>query len=83
MTNANIRIYPGAATPAVEGGLTHEQAMEVHHRFCARLQALPTVAHEMGIDFAAACAALDGKDHHRANAQATRRARAGTLEMFA
>ena len=61
MTNFNIRAHPGAATPAAEGGLTNEQAMEVHHRFCAQLQALPTVAHEMGIDFDAACAALDGK----------------------
>lgn len=52
--------FPACLTPAAEGGVTHAQAMEVHRRFCERLQAVPTIAHEMGIGYEAACQALDG-----------------------
>jgi len=53
--------FPRAAAPALDGGLTHEQAMEVHRRFFERLQAVPTIAHEIGIDYKAACGVMDGR----------------------
>lgn len=31
-------------------GITYSQAMEVLERFCSRLEAAPTVAHQMQID---------------------------------
>ncbi|MGQ2994430.1 hypothetical protein [Variovorax sp.] len=53
--------FPRATAACLEGGITHAQAMEVFRRYFERNQAVPTIAHEMGIDFKAACDAMDGR----------------------
>jgi hypothetical protein len=53
--------FPRTAAARLEGGITHQQAMEVFLRYFERCQALPTIAQEMGIAFRAACDAMDGK----------------------
>lgn len=52
---------PSNLNSANDGGLTHQQAMEVHRRYLELLQAAPTIAGEMGIPYKAVCNALDGK----------------------
>lgn len=55
--------FPGRcrSTPHMEGGITHQQAMEVGRRYHAKAHAAPTVAHELGIPFKTTCDVLDGK----------------------
>lgn len=53
--------FPTRAAAQLEAGITHEQAMEAFRRYFERNQAVPTIAHEMGIDFQAAADAMDGK----------------------
>ena len=47
----------------LEGGVSYAQAMEIFHRFFAgdRLQAVPSIAEEMGIPYPVCCDVLDGK----------------------
>ena len=52
-----------AALPARQEqrvGVTYAQAMEVFERYFAASQAVPTIAHQMGIPFETACRVLDG-----------------------
>ena len=53
--------FPTRAAAQLEGGISHAQAMEVFRRYFERNQAVPTIAHEMGIDYQSACDAMDGK----------------------
>ncbi|CAN7454607.1 hypothetical protein LJR099_003057 [Variovorax paradoxus] len=53
--------FPRPATAQLDGGINHAQAMEVHRRYFEQLQAVPTIAHEMGVAFKAACDVMDGK----------------------
>jgi hypothetical protein len=49
------------ASAALDGGITHAQAMEVHRRYFEALQAVPTIAQEMKIAYKVACDVMDGK----------------------
>lgn len=53
--------FPRPAMAQLDGGITHAQAMEVHRRYFEQQQAVPTIAHEMGVAFKAACDVMDGK----------------------
>jgi hypothetical protein len=43
-------------------GVTYAQAMEMFERFCMadRMQAVPTIAHEMGIPYETCCQVIGG-----------------------
>lgn len=45
----------------LQAGITYQQAIEVLERYCSRLQAAPTVAHQMRVTEAAVAGVLDGK----------------------
>ena len=47
--------------PAMQGGITYAQAMEVIELYCAKGMAAPSVAHEMSLGFEVVCGVLDGK----------------------
>lgn len=47
--------------PAMQGGITYAQAMEVIERYCAKGKAAPSVAREMSLDIDVVCDVLDGK----------------------
>lgn len=54
--------FPGRPrSPATEGGVTHEQAMEMFRRYFEQSQAVPTIAHEMGVDYEVSCAVIAGR----------------------
>ncbi|ADU36209.1 lipase chaperone [Variovorax paradoxus] len=53
--------FPRPAMAQLDGGITHAQAMEVHRRYFEQLQAVPTIAHEMGDAYAVACDVVGGK----------------------
>ena len=47
----------------VRDGVTYAQAMEMFERFCMadRNQAVPTIAHEMGVPYETCCQVIGGK----------------------
>jgi hypothetical protein len=53
--------FPRPAMAQLDGGITHAQAMEVHRRYFEQQQAVPTIAHEMGIAYDVACDVMGGK----------------------
>lgn len=52
--------FPRPAVVQLHGGINHAQAMEVHCRYFEQQQAVPTIAHEMGIPYKVACDVMDG-----------------------
>lgn len=55
-----IAPFPRRAAAQMEGGITHEQAMEVLRRFCEQGQAAPTIAHFMSVPYESVCQLLGG-----------------------
>lgn len=57
-----VHLFPGRPRPtATESGVTHEQAMEMFRRYFARMQAVPTIAHEMRVDYEVTCSVMAGR----------------------
>lgn len=56
----NVLQFQPVGIQATQGGVTHAQAMEVHERYFARLQAVPTIAHQMEINYEVACKVMGG-----------------------
>lgn len=57
--SAVVQLVP--RRPALDGGVTFEQAMEAHRLLNEESLAVPTIAHRMGIDYEVMCKLLYGK----------------------
>lgn len=57
-----VHLFTGRPrAPAREGGVTHQEAMEMFRRYFVQMQAVPTIAHEMKIEYDTACSVIGGR----------------------